>query len=139
MAKVLSRQELRNRLRRAKRKGKGNEAEVPGPTDNPATNLMLADIAIRMGSYAVRYAVERSFLRGRYGKGTAKEIVSNRSLGQTIAAVAVAKIGTRSAPGAAIITTGLIGKILMDRARARSKGHEQAQGDAELIEQAKGE
>lgn len=131
MSKLPNRAEIRQRLRKARGK---DRAEVPGPTDNPAANLVFADILIRMGSYAVRNVVERSFLRGRYGKQTAKDIVGNRSLSQTLTAVAIAKLGTKSLPGMAVVSTGLLAKALYERSKSRHAA--ETEGDAELIERA---
>lgn len=114
---------------------------VPGVSDNPATNLLMADIAMRAGSTLLRNVVERSFLKGRYGKDTAREIVHNRSLKHTLASVAVAKLATRSVPGAAIIGGGLVVKTLFDRSQKRRKAQKNIKaeraGDRKLLEQAK--
>lgn len=109
--------------------------EVPGPSPNPATNLLLADVVMRMGSYVLRHGVERAFLTGRYGRRTAKEIVAGRTVMQSLAAVAIAKFGTRSLPGAALVGVGLVAKTLFDRSQARRKA--QVKGDAALIGRAK--
>ena len=109
--------------------------EVAGPSPNPATNLLLADIVMRMASYALRHGVERAFLTGRYGRGTAKEIVKGRTIPQSLAAVAIAKLGTRSLPGAAIVGTGMLAKTLYDRSQARRRLR--VEGDVKLLEQAK--
>ncbi|MFZ1741692.1 MAG: hypothetical protein WAT93_02500, partial [Pontixanthobacter sp.] len=61
---------------------------VPGVSTDPATNMMMADIAMRSGTTLLRHLVERKFLKGRYGKESAKEIVQNRGLKHTIASVA---------------------------------------------------
>ena len=127
------REDLRNRLERRLHQVTPG-AKVPGPTQNPASNLLLADIVMRMGSYLVRKGVERTFLRGRYGKETAKDIVGNRSISQTLTAVAIAKFGTKSVPGALVVGTGLIAKTLYERSRSRRQAR--AEGDAELLEQA---
>ena len=134
MSKLPGRAELRRKLARNKANSVDETQDVPGPSANPATNLLFADIVMRMGSYALRKGVERAFLSGRYGKGTAKNIVANRSLGRTLTSVAIAKFGTKSLPGAALVSTGLIGKILYDRSRSRHEA--EIEGDAELIEQA---
>jgi hypothetical protein len=85
----------------------------------------------------MRRAIERSFLKGRYGKDTARNIVKNRSLRQTIASAAIARFATGSLPGAAIVTTGMAAKVLLDRSRARR--HAEAEGDIKLLDQARGE
>lgn len=124
-----SREEIRRRVRERRGKGKG---EVPGPTENPATNLMLADVVMRMGSYVLRGGVEKAFLKKRYDEKTAKEIKNNRSLVSTLSSIAVAKFATRSIPGAAIVGTGILGKVLYDHSRSRRAN--KRQGDADLLE-----
>lgn len=111
----------------------GRRRRVPGPTENPATNVIMADVAMRAGSYVLRSAVEKGFLKGRYGKDTASEIVSNRSLKKTLASFALAKLATRSLPGAVIVGGGMVAKTLFDRGRARRA---RRAGDRELLEQA---
>lgn len=112
----------------------GDNHEVPGPSPNSATNLIMADIAMRVGTYLLRGAVEKGFLRGRYGKDTAREIVDNRSLKQTAASVAVAKVATRSVPGAIAVGSGLALKLLFD---ASQKRRARLRGDRKLVEQAR--
>ncbi|WP_338243298.1 hypothetical protein [Aurantiacibacter hainanensis] len=124
-----SREEIRRRVR--ERRGKGN---VPGPTENPATNLMLADVVMRMGSYVLRGGVEKAFLKKRYDDKTAKEIKNNRSLVSTLGSIVVAKFATRSIPGAAIVGTGILGKVLYDHSKSRRAN--KREGDAELLEDA---
>jgi len=111
--------------------------KVPGPSPNPSSNLVMADVAIWMGSYVVRRMVERSLLSGRYGKGLAKDIVRNRSVRQRLATMVIARFATASVPGAALVTTGMAAKVLLDRSKARhATEHE---GDHELIKQSRGE
>lgn len=110
---------------------------VPGPSDNPATNLMMADIAIRAGSYIVRRSIEKGFLRGRYGKHTAKAIVKNKTMGQTLLSFALARVATRNVPGAIVVGGGALAKTLLDRRKSRL--HSKAEGDRDLLEQAHGD
>jgi hypothetical protein len=107
---------------------------IPGPSANPATNFILADVAIRAGSYLARRGVERGLLANRYGKDTAHKIVANKSLGQTLISFALARVATRSVPGALVVGGGALVKSLLDRRKSRR--HAQAEGDAKLIEQA---
>ncbi len=111
-------------------RGKG----IPGPTENPATNFLLADIAIRAGSYLARRGVEKGLLSNRYGKVTARQIVQNKTLGQTAISWALARIATRSVPGAIVVGGGALAKALLDRRKTRRK--QAREGDAELLEQA---
>ncbi|MEZ5680557.1 MAG: hypothetical protein R3E14_04595 [Erythrobacter sp.] len=124
-------------IERARAKAPGKTSKVPGPTENPATNLMMADVAIRAGTYIVRRAVEKGLLRGRYGRDMARDILQNRTLGQTLVSFGLAKVATRNLPGAVIIGGGALAKSLYDR--RKSKRRQRAQGDRELIEQAHSE
>lgn len=108
---------------------------VPGPSTNPATNLIIQDIAMRAGGRLMRHAVEKGLLRGRYGGGWAKAIVENRSLVQTLLSGMLARYATRSLPGAAIIGTGLAAKTLYDR--RQSKKAAKKAGDKTLSNMAK--
>jgi hypothetical protein len=120
------------RRRRTKTVDQGQD--VPGLSENPATNLLLAEIAMRAGSTVLRRVVERGLLKGRYGRDTAKDIIGNRTLKRTLATTAVARVATRSVPGALIVGTGLAAKLLFDRSQSRRKA--KRAGDAKLIEQA---
>ncbi|WP_369026042.1 hypothetical protein [Qipengyuania sp. RANM35] len=123
--------------KRKNRKPSTKGAKVPGPTENPLTNLMLADVAIRAGSYIVRRTVEKGFLRGRYGKEAARDIIQNKTLGQTVVSFGLARLATRNLPGAIIVGGGALAKTLYDRRKSKRK--QQAEGDAQLIEQAQSE
>lgn len=108
---------------------------IPGPTDNPATNFIMADIAIRAGSYLARRGVEKGLLANRYGKHTAGKIVQNKTLGQSLVSFALARIATKSVPGAIVVGGGALAKSLYDRRKSRRQ--EKAEGDAKLLNQAK--
>jgi hypothetical protein len=107
---------------------------VPGPSTNPATNLIINDILLRSVGRLSRLTVEKAILGRQYSKQFAKEAVENRSLLHTLAAYGVTKVATRSIPGAAIVSTGLIAKTLWDR--AQSKKESRRNGDATLRKQA---
>ena len=110
---------------------------IPGPSEDPATNFILADIAIRAGSYLARRGVEKSLLANRYGKDTARKIVENKTLGQTLISFALARVATKSVPGALVVGGGALAKALLDRRKSRRRA--KAEGDRKLIEQAHGE
>ena len=122
-------------IAKAREHSPGDAAEVPGPSTNPATNLIMADIAMRAGSYVLRSAVEKGFLSGRYGKETATNIVQNKTLGQNFISYALAKVATRSLPGAIVVGGGVVAKTLFDRSQKRRKS--KRAGDKALIEQSK--
>ena len=67
-------------------------AQAEGPSPNPMTNLIIADLALRGGGQLLRHAVERTML------GTA-----------------VARIAMRSVTGAILVGGGLLAKTLFDR------------------------
>lgn len=110
---------------------------IPGPSENPATNFLIADLAIRAGSHIVRRGVEKGLLSGRYGKDTARQIVHNKSLGRTVVSAILARVATRSVPGAVLIGGGALAKTLLDRRKTRRRA--KAEGDKALLDQARGE
>lgn len=116
MSEELSREELRRRVR--ERAGK---PPPPPPADLPPANLLLADVVTRVGSYWLRDGVEKAFLKNRYDADTAREAVDNRSGLRALAAFGLAKFATRSLPGALIVGTGVLGKVLFDHSKARRK------------------
>ena len=122
-------------MARKSKKSVSTGETVPGPSTNPATNLLMADVVMRMGTSVLRTVVEKRFLKGRYGQDTARAIVDNRSFKKTIASVVVAKVATRSVPGAIIIGGGMMVKTLFDRSQKRRKSTKS--GDQVLLEQAK--
>ena len=79
-------------IKKVRKKTPPKTEQMPGPTENPATNLMMVDVAIRAGSYIARRSIEKGMLRGRYGKDTAREIVQNKTLGQTLVSFGLAKL-----------------------------------------------
>lgn len=119
-------------LARTARKGVTGKG-AGGPSPNPATNLVLADIAIRGGGRLLRHTVERALLGVKYSPATARDIVKGRSMVQTLIGTAAARMATRSVPGALIVGGGLIAKTLYDRSKDRAKA--QAEGEEQLAEQ----
>lgn len=127
-------------VKRAARKAKQavDPADLHGPSPNPATNLAIADIALRSGSVLARRAVEHALLGRKYSEGHAKSILKGRSLTETLLHGVLARVALRSVPGAIIVGGGLIAKTLYDRskgARARREGrgklHEMAKDGQE--------
>lgn len=89
------------------------------PTPNPMTNMILADIVLRSGGALLRRTVEGSLLGRAMGKGKAQKVIKGRSMAQTLLGTAVARIATRSVPGAILIGGGLIAKALYDRKKGK--------------------
>lgn len=98
---------------------------------NPMTNLILADIALRGGGALLRRAVEQSLLGKVEGAAKAKRIIKGRTMTGTLVGSALARIATRSVPGAIVVGGGLLAKTLYDRKRTRrgAKAGEAAPGE----------
>ena len=94
-------------------------------------------MAIRAGSYLARRSVEKGLLANRYGKDTAHKIVQNKTFKQTAVSWVLARVATKSVPGAIIVGGGALAKTLLDRRKKRHRA--KTEGDAELIQQAKDE
>ncbi len=122
------------KIARAARKASPASDNVPGPSPNPATNILIHDIALRSVGRVARIALEKGLLGKRYGADFAKRAVENRSLLQTVAAYGVTKLATRSVPGALLVGGGLLAKTLYDRSQSRRAARRA--GDKALAKQA---
>ena len=120
-------------LRPRKRKAKPG-SEVPGPSSNPATNLLIMDIAMRGASLLAARAVEQAALRLRYRRAKADDIVEGRSMIATLTATGAARVATRSVPGLLLVTGGLLVKTLIDRSLRPREARRR--GDRQLADQA---
>jgi hypothetical protein len=119
---------------RKRSKGAATDDNVPGPSTNPATNLLIMDIAMRGASLLAARAIERAALRLRYRKDDAGDIVEGRSTISMLAATSAARVATRSVPGFLLVTGGLLAKTLIDRSlRPRDA---RRRGDRQLAAQA---
>ncbi len=109
-----------------KRSRKRTDRTVPGPSPNPATNLLIVDVAVRGAALLAARAIERAALRVRYGRAKAGDIVEGRSTVATLATTGAARVATRSLPGFLLVTGGLLAKTLIDRSlkprEARRRG-----------------
>ena len=99
----------------------GRRDKVPGPSPDPATNLIINDIILRSVGRLSRMTVEKALLGRQYGTRFAKEAVENRSMLHALTAYGVTKVATKSVPGALAVGTGLALKVLFDRGRSRRK------------------
>lgn len=112
----------------------GDPSELHGPSPNPHTNLLIADVALRGGTLLARRAVERGLLGSKYAPRKAKAILRGRTFGETLVHSAIARIAMQSVPGAIIVGGGLIAKTLYDRTRSHQA---RAEGEATLHAMAK--
>ena len=109
-------------------------AEAEGPSPNPMTNLLIADLALRGGGQLLRHVVERSLLGAKFSPTKAKNIIGGRTMFQTLLGTAVARIATRSVPGAILVGGGLLAKTLFER--RTDKRSARAKGQREIAAQA---
>ena len=124
----------RSTARSASATAKNAAEKIPGPSSNPATNLLIMDIAMRGASMVAGRAIQRVLLGARYDPDKAADIVKGRSLVQSMAATGAARMATRSVPGLLLVTGGLLAKTLLDRSlRPRDA---RRKGDRQLAEQA---
>lgn len=131
-----------SRRRKSAKKGvaertaaKTADAVLHGPSPNPMTNLILADIALRGGGRLMKNALEQAMLGMKYPDAKAKGFVKGRSLKQTIVGTALARVATSSVPGALIVGGGLLAKTLYDRTRNHHEAR--AEGERKIEEQAR--
>ena len=122
--------------KRSKLDSKADEAlEVAeGISPNPMTNVVIADLVLRSGGQLMRHAVERGVLGLKFAPGKARNIVKGRSMTQTLIGTALARIATRSVPGALLVGGGMLAKTLYDRRKGKAAAR--AEGRAEVAEQA---
>lgn len=97
-------------------------SRVAGPSTNPATNLLIADVVIRSASRLFRNKVENRVARANYGDDdNANRVLGGRTLVTSLGLYAVSRLATRSVPGLMIVTGGLLAKTLYDRGKALEK------------------
>lgn len=109
-------------------------AKAESASPNPMTNLVLADVVLRGGGRLLRHVVERTLLQAKYTPGKAKAIVKGRSMTQTLVGTALARVATRSVPGALVVGGGLLAKTLYDKRRGKAAAR--AEGKAAVDKQA---
>lgn len=118
---------VKSTARKLKSGAKAGVKDVPPPSPNPMTNLIIADLVLRGGGRLLRGLVERNVLKAKYPPDTAKSIVTGRGMAQTLVSTAIARVATRSVPGAILVGGGLLAKALYDRrkgAEAKEKGQQ---------------
>lgn len=130
---------VKSAARKAARRTKNTLAKVPGPSSNPATNLLVMDVAMRGLSMITGRAIEKALLRMRYSDGKAADIVKGRSMVRSMAATSAARVATRSVPGFLLVTGGLLAKAIFDRSLGRResirRGEESFEKQADNVEE----
>ena len=118
-------------VRKALGGAKRGVQKVPGPSTNPATNVLVADIGMRVASRLFRRTVEKGLLRLKFPPEKAHEVIEGRSLGQTLITAGLARVATRSVPGALLVTGGIIAKSIFDRSLSRRESDRRGTRDLE--------
>jgi len=93
--------------------------DFSGPSPNPHTNLVIADVALRSSAVLARRAMERGLLGSRYAPQKARSILKGRTFSETLIHGMIARVAVSSIPGAIIVSGGLIAKTLYDRSKGR--------------------
>lgn len=97
-------------------------ANLPLPSDNPGTNLLIADIVMRGASTLFRKTVEKRVANASVDQEEeAQELLDGRTLITTLGLYGASKLATRSVPGLLLVTGGLLAKTLYDRGKARQR------------------
>lgn len=115
-------------------KARSGVEKVPGPSPNPATNVLIAEILVRSAGRLARRTMEKGLLKARFDREQAAAIVEGRGLAHSLVSTTVARIATRSVPGALLVGGGLLAKTLYDRSISRRKARRR--GRQQLAEQA---
>jgi hypothetical protein len=121
-------------VRKAIDKTRGGIQKVPGPSPNPATNVLIAEVLVRSAGRLARRAMEKGLLKARFEREQAVAIVEGRGLAHALVSTTVARVATRSVPGALLVGGGLLAKTLFDRSISRRKARRR--GRQQLAEQA---
>src|SRR5688572_4018309 len=125
---------VRSTARKVRARTKSALAKIPGPSTNPATNLVILDVAMRGASLMAGRAMERALLRTRYQREKAHDIVKGRTMLASLTATGAARIATRSVPGFLLVAGGLFARAVIDRSLSRRESVRR--GERQLAEQA---
>jgi hypothetical protein len=121
-------------VKKALGKARSGVEKVPGPSPNPATNVLIAEILVRSAGRLARRAMEKGMLKARFEREQAVAIIEGRGLAHTLVTTTVARVATRSVPGALLVGGGMLAKTLFDRSISRRTARRR--GDKQLVEQA---
>ena len=108
-------------VKRAVDKTKGGIQKVPGPSPNPATNVLIAEILVRSAGRLARRTMEKGLLSAKFQPEEAIAIVEGRGIAHSLVSATVARVATRSVPGALLVGGGMVAKTIYDRSISRRK------------------
>lgn len=111
---------------RAQRGAPGeDETGFIGPSTDPATNSLLAGIALTGGLELARRGLEHGLLGKGYAPDKARRLLKHRTLAQSLVGAALTRLALSSVPGAIVVGGGLLAKTLYDRRRSKAGQHQQ--------------
>ncbi len=97
----------------------GRVNAMTGPSTDPATNLLIADLVIRGITRITRKTMHKGILRKSYSPQKAEQLSEARSIVSTLALYGMSRIATKSVPGALLVSGGLLAKTLYDRGKSK--------------------
>ncbi len=103
------------------------EAGAEAAVASPLTTMILTDIALRAGTKLLQRGPTGRVLARALPFGRAANTVKGPSLAGSLVGTALAKVATRSVPGAIFVGGGLMAKALYDRRKAK-RIHAELQG-----------
>lgn len=122
---------------KASKKARPDPDGMPGPSTNPATNMLIADIALRSAGRIVRNSMEKGMLRAGFEREQAREIVDGRTMLSSLILYGASKFATRSVPGALLVGGGLLAKTLYDRGMTKREARRQGEKQIDAMTEEK--
>lgn len=95
-----------------------DEAAEHKSAASPLTTLILADIALSAGSALLQRGMNRGLPGASLVRGKAGTFVKSTSLTGSLVGTALARVATRSVPGAIVVGGGLVAKALYNKRKA---------------------
>ena len=87
----------------------------------PTIRQRLIDLALRRAGAAARQALDRRLARAGYSKRDVRKIVRREGRAKRVAAAAIARLATRSVPGALVVGGAVAAGALLKRRNAASE------------------
>jgi hypothetical protein len=119
MAKRISKKAKNSKAIEVTDPDKGGINAMSGPSTDPATNLLIADVLIRGATRFARKTMHEGVLKTTYSADKAKELAGSSSVVSTLALYGITRLATRSVPGALLVSGGLLAKTLYDRGKSK--------------------
>lgn len=109
---------------------------MPDKPKRTTTSGKIADFAVREGKAVAERAIDRRLASAGYSKKDVRKIVERKGFGKRMVAAAIARLATRSVPGALLVGGGLIAKALFSGRKAEAEAPEAVDDTPEDVPQA---